>query len=152
MVTNIADELSSKYDTLLIQTLDGKSYNIITNRPIYEDGKFDGYELFVGSYGEKTIFIKEVDETDYSFNFTEKVFNFPSKYNDAAVIDSIIRGEASNWLNERPYLAILSKGEIFFEHLLPIYCIPSESPEIDDVPFYLMLVEMKEMPIVPLDK
>lgn len=42
VVTDIADELSSKYDTLLIQTLDGKSYNIITNRPIYEDGKFDG--------------------------------------------------------------------------------------------------------------
>lgn len=105
----------------------------------------------MGSYDEKTIFIKEVDETDYSFKFTEKVFNFPSKYNDAAVIDSIIRGD-SNWLNERPYLAILSKEEIFFEHLLPIYCIPSESLEIDDVPFYLMLVQMKEMPIVPLDK
>lgn len=110
-VLHLADELMPYYDTILVETSDNVIFFVVTNQAIYDDGDFDGFELLMAKKAKKSFFIKEIDDRKYGVNFSRDIFHLSEEESKTKTIDIMTV--------RLPYMAIVAKGKIIFEHYLP---------------------------------
>ncbi|MBO4806087.1 MAG: hypothetical protein J5554_08595 [Paludibacteraceae bacterium] len=131
-MTELAEELLPLHDTLAIVTSDNKNFSIVTNKAIYEEGAFDGFELLTAHRGKKSFFIKEVVESKYKINFSRNIFHLPENGDEPQEI------KIPSYSYTALYMAIVAKGKIIYEYEVPRHYYPgNEMTEIDAACIFL---------------
>ena len=138
-VEQIAAELSSQYDSIIVFSADSR-HLIITNKNIYNEGKLLGLEMFQGRTVNDTLIFEKFDETDSNLPciFSKEVFKLNTSIKCNFEEDKEYIEKVDKILN---VLSFIENGNVKCEHILEQKCTIDNKYDLkDDIVGYAILL------------
>jgi hypothetical protein len=138
-VEQIAAELSSQYDSIIVFSADSR-HLIITNKNIYDEEELLGLEMFQGRTVNDTLIFEKFDETDTNLpcTFTKEVFKLKTSIKCNFEEDKEYLEKVDKILN---VLSFIENGNVKCKHILEQKCTIDNKYDLkDDIVGYANLL------------
>lgn len=138
-VEQIATELSSQYDSIIVFSADSR-HLIITNKNIYDKGKLLGLEMFQVRTVNDTLIFEKFDETDSNLpcTFSKEVFKLNTSIKCNFEEDKEYLEKVDKILN---VLSFIENGNVKCKHILEQKCTIDNKYDLkDDIVGYAILL------------